>query len=71
MNPTNKLRFVERQVRLHPMYKKINESGESVNATQTVRILQQWWEDNSTDVHWVNGNPGEWRDVPVEGDKHD
>jgi hypothetical protein len=29
-------------------------------------ILQQWWDDNSTDIHWVNGNPGEWRDVPVE-----
>jgi hypothetical protein len=31
-----------------------------------VRILQQWWEDNSTDIHWVNGNPGEWRDIPLE-----
>ena len=31
-----------------------------------IRILQQWWEDNSTDIHWVNGNPGEWRDIPLE-----
>lgn len=31
-----------------------------------VRILQQWWEDQSTGIHWVSGNPGEWRDVPLE-----
>lgn len=54
MTPTNKLRFVEREV----------PSGEGF--AKTVRVLQQWWEDQSTDVHWVNGNPGEWRDVPLE-----
>jgi hypothetical protein len=58
MTPTNKLRFVEREeiVVQHP----------APIFTRTVRILQQWWEDNSHGIHWVNGAPGEWRDVPVE-----
>jgi hypothetical protein len=54
MTPTAKLRFVERTVAI-----------DERTATR-IRILQQWWEDNSTDIHWVNGNPGEWRDVPLE-----
>lgn len=58
--PTPLLRFVERQVPLHPMYKKINERGETVNATQTVRILQQFWKQEDGDMH------GQWRDIPVE-----
>ena len=57
MTPTPKLRFVERIV-------PAPEHGKDIG--KTVRILQQWWEDNSTDIHWVNGNPGEWRDVPLE-----
>jgi hypothetical protein len=65
MYATNKLRFVERQARLHPMYKKMNERGELVNATQSIKVLQQWWEDRNTQVHWLDGNPGEWRDVPT------
>jgi hypothetical protein len=59
MTPTNKLRFVEREA---PTFSQ--EFG--CVTTRTVRILQQWWEDNSHDIHWVNGAPGEWRDVPVE-----
>jgi hypothetical protein len=55
MTPTNKLRFVERDEK-HP----------APIFTRTVRILQQWWESSAHDVHWVNGAPGEWRDVPVE-----
>jgi len=59
MKATNKLRFVERN--------KVTVSDDGCGvATNCVRILQQWWEDNSTDIHWVNGNPGEWRDVPIE-----
>ena len=57
MTPTPKLRFVERIV-------PAPEHGKDIG--KTVRILQQWWEDNSTDIHWVNGNPGEWRDIPLE-----
>lgn len=57
MNPTAKLRFVERVV-------PAPEYGEGIG--KTVRILQQWWEDTSTDIYWVNGNPGEWRDIPLE-----
>ena len=59
MTPTNKLRFVEREA---PTFRQ--EVG--CVTTRTVRILQQWWEDNSHGIHWVNGAPGEWRDVPVE-----
>ena len=55
MTPTNKLRFVERDFWA--------ENGESY------RVLQQWWEDNSHDIHWTNGAPGEWRDVPLEEEK--
>lgn len=57
MNPTSKLRFVERFI-------PAPEHGE--NVSKKVRILQQWWEDTSTDVYWVNGNPGQWQDVPLE-----
>ncbi len=66
MKPTLKLRFVERSLPMHPFYKMIDAQGNTVQATQTFRILQQWWEDNSTDVYWVNGAPGEWRDVRLE-----
>ncbi len=59
MTPTPKLRFVERQ------HGYRTTDGKDVMPNM-VRVLQQWWEDNSTDIHWVNGNPGEWRDVPVE-----
>jgi len=60
MTPTNRLRFVERAV-LVPEY------GEGIG--KNVRILQQWWEDKSCDVHVhgsPTGSPGEWKDVPIE-----
>lgn len=60
MTPTPKLRFAKRLV-------PTPEFGE--NTGKYVHVLQQWWEDQSTDVYWVNGNPGEWRDVPVEDEK--
>ena len=53
MTPTNKLRFVER---LHPHI-----------AHQTVRVLQQWWEEPIEVVIRLQRLPkGEWRDVPLE-----
>jgi hypothetical protein len=57
--PTNKLRVVERD-------EIIGERHPMLRTSRTVRILQQWWESSAHDVHWVNGAPGEWRDVPVE-----
>ena len=67
MTPTNRLRFVEREVQLHPFYKTVNEKGEFVPATQTVQILQQWWEvENLTGAFYPQGVAGEWRDVPIE-----
>ena len=60
MTPTPKLRFVERVVQF-PV-----ELMSDITMGRRVRVLQQWWEDNSTDIHWVNGNPGEWRDIPLE-----
>ena len=63
MIPTNKLRFVERTIRFpHQLAVNLIE-------TRTIRVLQQWWEDNSHDIHWTNGAPGEWRDVPLEEEK--
>ncbi len=53
MTPTNKLRFVEREI----------------SVTQIIthkKVLQQWWEDRRHDIHWTNGAPGEWRDIPLE-----
>ena len=60
MTPTPKLRFAKRLV-------PTPEFGD--NTGRYVHVLQQWWEDQSTDVNWLNGNPGEWRDVPVEDEK--
>lgn len=58
MTPTPKLRFVEREVRIYIC--------EGIARCEQHKFLQQWWEDNTTDVHWIEGNPGEWRDVPLE-----
>lgn len=74
MTPTNKLRFVERMVQLHPFYKSVNDKGQIIPATQKVRILQQWWERPSMGTLSMGfGDPipigevhGEWRDVPIE-----
>jgi hypothetical protein len=63
MNPTAKLRFVERKV-------YVNE----VTALELVKknILQQWWETNNTINLGFGGDipigetKGEWRDVPIE-----
>jgi hypothetical protein len=69
MNPTSKLRFVER-------VELIEQCPNGLSTGRTVRILQQWWEDKSIAlsvyVQDKDGNPllspvlGEWRDVPIE-----
>lgn len=67
MTPTPKLRWVERTFKRNV----VDNDGRVLIKDSVVigRILQQWWEDQSTDVHWVNGNPGEWIDVPLEDEK--
>jgi hypothetical protein len=56
MTPTPKLRFVERivQFQIEPM--------SNTTIGKTVRILQQWWDNDIPG--WKA--PGEWRDVPLE-----
>ena len=58
MTPTNKLRFVEREDRQWVDDRTYN--------IRKIRVLQQWWEDSRHDIHWIDGTPGEWRDVPME-----
>ena len=54
MTPTNKLRFVEREVYIsQPQMPNVAEKT-------AVRILQQWWEHTEWNAE------GEWRDVLVE-----
>ncbi len=74
MKPTSKLRFIERSFPMHPFYKTIDAQGNTVQATQTFRILQQWWETvpmGTINTGWSGDIPlgdvkGEWRDVPLE-----
>lgn len=57
MTPTNKLRFVERQVPL----------PDEERLVHTVRILQQWWKGKIPSKEYPGYySPGEWRDVPLE-----
>lgn len=66
MEPTNKLRFVERSVPMHPFYKTTDAQGNLVQATQTYRVLQQLWEEK----RWAHDDwiivSKEWRDIPLE-----
>ena len=57
MTPTNKLRFVQRDMAI-PIQRY--PDGTKVSEIKPVRILQQWWE------HTEWNAPGEWRDVPLE-----
>ena len=80
MTPTAKLRFVERSVPMHPFYKTTDAQGNLVQATQTYRVLQQWWiptcQEGCEEVidyrlpteRWIKNveGAGEWRDVPLE-----
>jgi len=59
MNPTPRLRFVERE-----MIFTVNESS-GKTYSQTIRVLQQWWVVKINDDILANNN-GEWRDVPLE-----
>lgn len=61
MIPTNKLRFVEREIdeEIH-----VNIDSRTVyTQLKKVRVLQQWWVDPPDELmtHF-----GEWRDVPLE-----
>ena len=51
MTPTNKLRFVEREVRIYIC--------EGIARCEQHKFLQQWWA-------YENETVGEWRDVPLE-----
>ena len=57
MQPTNKLRFVEREYPLDSFYKAVDANGNLTSAVGIKTILQQWFE---------NEYRGEWRDIPVE-----
>jgi hypothetical protein len=58
MTPTNKLRFVEREI-------ETEWYGDYVKLIK-VRVLQQWWEPECPESAWPDKCPGEWRDVPLE-----
>ena len=56
MTPTNKLRFVEREIETNAAYG-------NYFVRVKVKILQQWWADEESSRF----EPvGEWRDVPLE-----
>lgn len=64
MKPTNHLRYEERRIKMPPFY----VAPDGGPAYQIVHVLQQWWEDCSTDVYVPSspsGSPGLWRDVDV------
>lgn len=63
MNPTNRLRFVERE-----SYVK---NGEAFSHPFKYRVLQQWWEEPHVSIYTEDGEyvrKGEWRDVPLEAE---
>lgn len=53
MTPTNRLRFVEREI---SQYQMITHR----------KVLQQWWEDHEFYNQSTQKFYGEWRDVPLE-----
>ena len=56
--PTMYLRFVERGEVINP--------GESPSIARTIRVLQQFWENDPDGRDTVGYLRGEWRDVPLE-----
>ena len=58
MNPTPRLRFVEREI-------EIKSSGGFATIHQKIRVLQQWF---AYDIQYPMTR-GEWRDVPLEIEK--
>lgn len=55
MNPTPRLRFVER-------FKEITTDGDGKPYGVKLRVLQQWY---AYDINYP-ATKGEWRDVPLE-----
>lgn len=55
MNPTPRLRFVERDI-------LISADAYGKTYSQTVRVLQQWF---AYDINYPM-TKGEWKDVPLE-----
>lgn len=66
MTPTNKLRFVERKVPMHPFYRTVGPDGKMREGVETYRVLQQWWKVDDIREFSKTLIPGEWRDVPLE-----
>jgi hypothetical protein len=66
MKPTNRLRFVTRKMVFDAFYMMTDGGGKTVPAQQTIRVLQQWWEDSVGDIEQGITAFGEWRDVPLE-----
>lgn len=66
MQPTNKLRFVERDCYV--------KNGEPLTYPFKQRVLQQLWE-SASEIDIITGRhtsaSAEWRDVPLEGDNND
>lgn len=68
MQPTMKLRWVKRKMKVDPAFNVCYG-----HPTETV--LQQWWEGSSMgtiNLGWgdtpIGTTKGEWRDVPIETD---
>jgi hypothetical protein len=61
MQPTPKLRFVEREISNPYEF----ELGKHIMLTKTIRILQQWWIPEDAD-RTLRHFKSEWRDVPIE-----
>lgn len=57
MNPTPRLRFVERDV--------VHQANAAMTYVQTIRVLQQWY---AYDINYPTAK-GEWRDVPLETER--
>lgn len=67
MMPTPQLRFVEREIALHPFYKSVNGQGELTHATQKYQVLQQLWVATDEPYEeWLKIKDGVWKDVPLE-----
>jgi len=65
MNPTPKLRWVERAGPSNPFYKAVASDGTLVEVKNYYRVLQQW---HYYDINYPT-EAGEWKDVPLEEEK--
>jgi hypothetical protein len=72
MTPTPKLRFIQRDGPFMGFHK--GSDGSETTMHQKIRILQQWWDDDSWkhvnrfDADGKHVSTGEWRDVPLEAE---